>query len=110
MAKATAGRPRLIEADEALDGDTNYVQEAPHHWNAAAIAALPMAITTVFLGLSMASTLILLLGGAVAFTLGLVGSRQCRDRGDRGKGFAIAGMAIGAAAFFLGLIALLLAI
>ena len=51
---------------------------------------------------------VLVVGGAIAFALGLIGSRHCRDREDRGKGFALAGMVIGAVALFVGLMALIL--
>lgn len=69
-------------------------------WNAKAIAALPLGLATVLVGVASQSIYLLLVGGAIAFALGLIGSRQCRDRGDRGKGLALAGMALGAAALF----------
>lgn len=88
--------------------DTGYYVEQHHRWNAKAISALPVALVTATLGFALQSSLLLLIGGAVAFTLGLIGSRQCRDRQDRGKGFAIAGMALGAILLFLGALGLLL--
>lgn len=84
-----------------------YYAEQPHHWNTKAIAALPVALATVLVGIVSQSILLLLIGGAVAFTLGLIGSRQCRDREDRGKGFAMAGMALGAAVLFFSLMVLI---
>lgn len=99
----------LLQALPPADPDTSYYNGEDRHWNAKAIAALPVAVATVVIGITLQSTLILLIGGAIAFTLGLIGSRQCRDRKNRGKGFAIAGMALGAAALFLSIVALILA-
>ena len=88
--------------------DTGYFDEHAKRWNAKAVAALPAAIAALTLGFALQGAWILLIGGAIAFALGLIGSRQCRDREDRGKGLAIAGMALGAVALFLGGLALLL--
>ena len=87
--------------------DTAYYFETAHRWNVKAIASLPLAIATVVIGISTQSIYLLLIGGAISFGLGLIGSRQCRDRGDRGKGFGIAGMALGAAALFFSLMVLI---
>jgi hypothetical protein len=87
--------------------DTAYYAGGDHRWNAKAVAALPVALGTVAIGIAAQSLLLLLVGGAIAFTLGLIGSRQCRDRKNRGKGFAIAGMALGAAALFFSLMVLI---
>ncbi len=88
--------------------DTGYYRSPNRHWNIKAVAALPVAVASVVVGFAFESALLLLCGGAIAFTLGLIGSRQCRDREDRGKGLAIAGMVLGAATLFLGVVALLL--
>lgn len=88
---------------------TDYFEEEPRTWNAKAIAAAPVAAATLVLGFGLQSVIILLVGGAIAFTLGLIGSRQCRDRGNRGKGFALAGMIIGGAALFLSLVVFIVA-
>lgn len=93
---------------QPAEHDSGYYVEQHHRWNAKAISALPVALATATLGFALQSSLLLLLGGAVAFTLGLIGSRQCRDREDRGKGFAIVGMALGGAMLFLGAIGILL--
>lgn len=87
--------------------DSSYYDPEPRRWNVKAISALPIALTTVIVGIASQSIYLLLIGGAIAFALGLIGSRQCRDRGDRGKGFAIAGMALGAAALFFSLMVLI---
>ena len=87
--------------------DSAYYSAEPRRWNLKALSALPIALTTVIVGIASQSIYLLLIGGAIAFVLGLIGSRQCRDRGDRGKGFAIAGMALGAAALFFSLMVLI---
>jgi hypothetical protein len=87
--------------------DTAYYTEQDHRWNAKAIASLPLAIATVVIGVASQSIYLLLIGGAISFALGMIGSRQCRDREHRGKGFAIAGMALGAAALFFSLMVLI---
>lgn len=89
--------------------DTAYYDPEPRRWNVKAISALPIGLATVIIGIASQSIYLLLIGGAIAFALGLIGSRQCRDRQDRGKGFAIAGMALGAAALFFSLMVLILA-
>ncbi len=92
-----------------LQDTTDYYGEPERRWNAKAIAAGPTGLATVLTGLLAHSMPLLLIGGAIAFTLGLIGSRQCRDRGNRGKGFALAGMILGAFALFFGLMVLILA-
>lgn len=87
--------------------DTAYYTEQDHLWNAKAIASLPLAIATVVIGVASQSIYLLLIGGAISFALGMIGSRQCRDREHRGKGFAIAGMVLGAAALFFSLMVLI---
>ena len=89
--------------------DTAYYDPEPRRWNVKAISALPIGLAAVIIGIASQSIYLLLIGGAIAFALGLIGSRQCRDRQDRGKGFAIAGMALGAAALFFSLMVLILA-
>lgn len=93
----------------AFGDSTDYYGVEPRPWNAKAIAALPVAVATVALAVALQSTGVLLVGGAIAFALGLVGSRQCRDRGNRGKGLALAGMILGAAALFMCMVGLIMA-
>lgn len=87
---------------------TEYFAPEPRHWNTKAIAAAPAALATVVAAVAAHSVPVLVVGGAIAFALGLIGSRQCRDREDRGKGFALVGMVIGAVALFVGLMAVIL--
>jgi hypothetical protein len=47
-------------------------------------------------------------GGATAVGLGFVGLKQTRERGQSGRGMAIAGMATGAAGLLLGIVMLIL--
>lgn len=87
--------------------DSSYYAPEKHPWNAKAIASLPIAIGTVVVGIASQSIFILLAGGVVAFVLGLVSARQCRDREDRGKGFALAAMILGGAALFFSIMVLI---
>lgn len=76
-------------------------------WNAKAIAALPLGLATLAVGIAAQSIALLLIGGAISFALGLIGSRQSRDRAQRGKGLAIAGMVLGGAALFFSVMVLI---
>jgi hypothetical protein len=87
--------------------DTSYYDPQEHRWNAKAIASLPSAIATVVIGLASQSIYLLLIGGAISFALGLIGARQCRDRRDRGKGFAMAAMILGGSALFFSVMVLI---
>ncbi len=87
---------------------TDYFNPEPRKWNGKAIASLPVAVVVGVLGIALESIPVLLVGGAIAFTLGLIGSRQCRDRRNRGQGLAFSGMILGAAALFFCLLALLI--
>ncbi|HMN04098.1 MAG TPA: DUF4190 domain-containing protein [Flavobacteriales bacterium] len=84
--------------------------EAERRWNIKGLVAAPIGVGTVIAGLALHSVPLLLIGGAVAFALGLWASRQCRDRMDRGKGFALVGMILGAAALFFSLMVLVLGV
>lgn len=92
----------------AAKDSSEYYAPAPRHWNTKAIAAAPAALATVVVAVAAHSVPVLVLGGAIAFALGLIGSRQCRDREERGKGFALVGMVVGAVALFVGLMAVIL--
>ncbi|MCO5275890.1 MAG: DUF4190 domain-containing protein [Flavobacteriales bacterium] len=92
----------------AVDSVDYYALE-DRRWNVKAVAAAPVAIGVVVAAALMRSTPLLLIGGALAFALGLIASRQCRDREERGKGFAMAGMILGGLALFISLMALILA-
>ncbi len=96
-----------VEPATAAQDTGDYYSEQFRHVNAKAVVAAPVGVATVVTGIGLHSIPILLVGGVIAFTLGLVASRQCRDRGDKGKGWALVGMILGAAALFLGLMVLL---
>src|SRR5690606_16919862 len=99
--------PQQVMPDRGPAQEYVLSAEETRPWNAKAIAALPLGLATVLVGIASQSIYLLLVGGAIAFALGLIGSRQCRDRGDRGKGLAIAGMALGAAALFFSVMVLI---
>jgi len=98
----TMDRPSVSVQDT-----TSYYTPEKHRWNAKAIASLPIAIATVVVGIASQSIFILLAGGVVAFVLGLISARQCRDREDRGKGFALAAMILGGAAMFFSIMVII---
>jgi hypothetical protein len=87
--------------------DTTYYDPPEHRWNAKAIASFPVAIATVIVGLTTQGIYLLLIGGTIAFALGLIGARQCRDRRHRGKGFAMAAMILGGSALFFSVMVLI---
>ena len=61
--------------------------------NPLAIAALACGIGQFFLGLLIVGNILL---AVPALVLGIVGLRQVRSRGERGRGMAIAGVVLGA--------------
>lgn len=97
-------------APPVLEQDTAWYAPQPRPWNAKAIASLPVAVATVVTAIAAESIPILLIGGALAFVLALIGGLQCRDRLERGKGFAVAAMILATAALFAGTMATLLAL
>lgn len=99
--------PALSFDSSPVQDTTSYYAPEKHRWNAKAIASLPIAIATVVVGIASQSLFILLAGGVVAFVLGLVSARQCRDREDRGKGFALAAMILGGAAMFFSIMVII---
>ena len=99
--------PALNLVSRPVQDTTSYYAPEKHRWNAKAIASLPIAIATVVVGIASQSLFILLAGGVVAFVLGLVSARQCRDREDRGKGFALAAMILGGAAMFFSIMVII---
>ena len=105
---AAIGATILLPSNPVQD-TTSYYAPEKHRWNAKAIASLPIAVATVVVGFASQSIFILLAGGVVAFVLGLISARQCRDREDRGKGFALAAMILGAAAMFFSIMVIILA-
>lgn len=100
--------PVPATAPAAHDQDDHTAAE--RRWNIKGTVAAPIGAGAIIAGLALHSIPILLIGGAVAFALGLWASRQCRDRMDRGKGFALVGMILGSAALFFSLMVLLLGV
>lgn len=99
---ADRDQPRLTWANDSTD----YYEDADRRWNIKGLAAAPIGAGTLIAGIALHSIPIMLIGGAVALALGLIASRQCRDKGNRGKAFAMVGMILGAFAFFFGLMVL----
>jgi hypothetical protein len=69
------------------------VQEAEDErskWNLFALAAPVLFVAALAIAIPAQSTELLLLGCAIAFASALIGTRQCRERGERGQGFAMA--------------------
>lgn len=95
-------------ASPVMEQDTTWYAPQAHPWNAKAVASLPVAVAAVVTAIAVESLPILLIGGALAFVLALIGGLQCRDRLERGKGFAIAAMILATAALFAGMMASLL--
>lgn len=106
-AEHRAGPARPV-APPVMEQDTTWYAPQAHPWNAKAVASLPVAVATVVTAIAVESIPILLIGGALAFVLALIGGLQCRDRLERGKGFAIAAMILATAALFAGMMASLL--
>lgn len=105
--RANSTAALVAHGNTLVSDSTDYFSRQPKRWNAKAVAALPVAVAAVGTAFLAQSTLLFLAGGALAFALGLIASRQCRDRDERGKGLAIGGMILGAAALLLALMALL---
>lgn len=80
---------------------TDYYEDRPHPWNKMAVASLPITVIGVGIAIAFQSTLVLGLAGLIGFTLALWGGRRARDREQRGRGFAMPAMIIGAVALFL---------
>lgn len=99
--------PAIHLFSSPVQDTTSYYAPGKNRWNAKAIASLPIAIGTVVVGIASQSIFILLVGGVVAFVLGLISARQCRDREDRGKGFALAAMILGGAAMFFSIMVII---
>lgn len=76
-------------------------------WNRFALAAPLLFIAALAVAVPLESTELLLLGCALAFASALVGARQCRDRGERGQGFAMAVLGLSLAGVLIATIALL---
>lgn len=87
---------------------TDYYSTEPGKWSVLAFTSATLAAATLAVGISVQSLLVLFIGGVAAFIIGLVASRRCRDRQERGKALALIGMVLGGATLFFSLMALLL--
>lgn len=76
-------------------------------WNPFALASVPLFILTLAVAIPAKSTELLLIGCALTLAAAIIGARRCRDRGERGQGFAMAVMGFAAAGVLISLIALL---
>ena len=74
--------------------------------NGLSIASMITGIASI--PLACCCTPLAIAGGGTAIGLGFVGLKQTRERGQRGRGMAIAGIATGAAGLLLGIILLIL--
>lgn len=90
----------------AADG-TDYYGDEERLWSVKGIVSAPIGAGAVVSGILLHNIWILIIGGAIALALGLIASRQCRDRSDRGKAFALVGMILGAFSLFFGLMVLI---
>lgn len=76
-------------------------------WNLFALVSPVLFIAAVVAAILSQSTGILLVGCAIAFVAALIGVRQCRERGERGQGFAMAVIGFALAGSLVAAIALL---
>ena len=76
-------------------------------WDPFAVASVPLFIATLAVAIPATSTELLLIGCALTLASAIIGARRCRDRGERGQGFAMAVMGFAAAGVLISVIALL---
>ena len=111
--KASSPQGSDIEAEAPTQqriADPRTVQEEEPtrtKWNHFALAAPILLIVALAIAIPAQSTELLLIGCALAFTAALIGARQCRDRGERGQGFAMAVIGFALAGVLIATIALL---
>jgi drug/metabolite transporter (DMT)-like permease len=82
--------------------------EPPRKWNWFALVSPVILIAALVVAIPVESTELLLLGCLVAVAVAYIGARQCRDREDRGAGFAMITLGLATAGVFIALLALLL--
>lgn len=82
--------------------------EPPRKWNWFALVSPLLLIAALVVAIPAESTALLLLGCLVALAVAYVGAKQCRDRDERGAGFAMITLGLAAAGVFIALLALLL--
>ena len=76
-------------------------------WNLFAVVAPVLFIATLAIAIPAQSTELLLIGCVLAFVSALIGVRQCKDRGERGQGFAMAVIGFALVGALLAIVALL---
>ncbi len=76
-------------------------------WNLFAVVAPILFIAALAIAIPAQSTELLLIGCALAFASAFIGARQCRERGERGQGFAMAVIGFALVGVLLATIALL---
>ncbi len=105
---ACSGSALTISPDTTYDYAIEGQAAQPRtRWNTFAVASVPLFIATLAAAIPAESTVLLLIGCALTLASAVIGARQCRDRGERGQGFAMAVMGFAAAGFLISLIALL---
>jgi hypothetical protein len=99
----TASAPQIAAPQPVQDEP-----EPPRKWNWFALASPLVLIAALLVAIPAESTALLLLGCLAALAVAFVGAKQCRDRDERGAGFAMITMGLAAAGVFIALLALLL--
>lgn len=104
-----AAEPIALEEESQSDPEPVLQEELPERteWNWLAVAAPIILIITLVAAIPAQSTELLLLGCLAALAAALIGARQCRDKGQKGQGFALAVMGLAAAGAVIALLALL---
>jgi hypothetical protein len=88
--------------------DPQALQEAPPErtkWNWWAPISTLVLIGGLAWAISLQSTELLIVFGAIAFVIALIAARQCRDKGLKGQGFALITMYLAGVTFLVGLLA-----
>ncbi len=85
------------------------LQETPERteWNWLAVASPIILIIALVAAIPAQSTELLLIGCLAALAAAIIGARQCREKGQKGQGFAMAVMGLAAAGVVIGILALL---
>ena len=105
---ASNGSARLVargsqfEADRSEEGD----EQERTHWNLVAIASAVVFAIGFSIAVAMQSTELLVIASAIALALAIISAKRCRDKGERGEGFALITMGFATAALLIGIIAL----
>jgi hypothetical protein len=76
-------------------------------WNWLAVSSPVILLITLIAAIPAESTVLLLIGCLAALAAAIFGAEQCREKGQKGQGFAMAVMGLAAAGALLSIIALL---